>query len=214
MTEIVDSTTGNSPLRVMCFLDFWNFTLTFSEQEQGFQTDWYKLPGVLVAETGRVVNCPVTYERLFIAGSYDANSSKEAKLYHWANNALAHVPDVSVHFAQRQQRTHGPKCTGPDHHEINICPHCGASMLGTHEKGVDTRIVTEMLDTALTRQCDVIVLVSADKDFIPVVEKLQNKNIKCVHAFFPNRGNELAKRCWGSFNLFALRDQYRRSIKP
>jgi uncharacterized LabA/DUF88 family protein len=197
----------------MCFLDFWNYTLSFSEQDPGFLTDWYMLPGVLVNAVERIVRSPVTYERLFIAGSYDANSSKESKLYHWASNVLARVPGVSVDFAQRQQRTHGPKCTGRDHHEVTECPKCGATMLGTQEKGVDTRIVTEMLDAALTKQCDILVLVSADKDFIPAVEKLQNKNIKCIQAFFPNQGNELGKRCWGSFNLFALREQYRRFIK-
>lgn len=213
MIEAVVSQAGNISHRVMCFLDFWNYELTLAGHhglEPGFRTDWFKLPGVLMGEVARITIQPVTYEGLFIAGSYDANASKDAKLYYWANNVLAHVPGVTIDFTQRQQKTQGPKCTGPEHHEIIVCPQCGASMKGTQEKGVDTRIVTEMLDRALTKQCDILVLISADKDFIPAVEKLQNKNIKCIHAFFPNSGNELGKRCWGSFNLFALRDQYRR----
>ncbi len=87
-------------------------------------------------------------------------------------------------------------------------------MLGTQEKGVDTHIVTEMLDVAFSGRCDAIVLVSADKDFIPAVQKLMNRNIKVIHAFFPNHGNELAKNCWGNFNLFSVRDVYRRTMKP
>lgn len=203
----------DEPLKVMCFLDFWNYELTLSGSqglEPGFRTDWYKLPGVLVQQAGLLLKRDVQYERLFIAGSYDATSSKDAKLYHWASTVLAHVPGVSIDFSQRQQRTKGPTCTGPTHCEIKDCPVCGSSMLGTQEKGVDTRIVTEMLDTALTKQCDALVLISADKDFIPAVEKLLNKNIKCIHAFFPNNGYELGKRCWASFNLFDLRESFRR----
>lgn len=202
-----------SPLRIMCFLDFWNYELTLSGPnglEPGFRTDWYKLSGVLTQQAAQCLGQPVTYERLFVAGSYDATTSKDSKLYHWANNVLAHIPGVYVDFSQRQQRTQGPKCTGPTHCEVTTCPKCGASMLGTQEKGVDTRIVTEMLDTALSDQCDVLVLVSADKDFIPAVEKLRNKNIKCIHAFFPRNGYELGKQCWGNFDLFAVRDQFRR----
>ena len=83
-------------------------------------------------------------------------------------------------------------------------------MLGYQEKGIDTRIATEMLDAGLQDSCDVIILVSADKDFIPVVDKLAQKNVKCINAFFPHRGNELANKCWGRFNLFDVRNQFKR----
>lgn len=197
----------------MCFLDFWNYELTMAGPdglEPGFLTDWYKLPPVLVQLAALRLGRTVTYERLFIAGSYDAGSKKDTGLYRWANTVLAHIPGVYVDFSPRQQRTAGPKCTGPNHCETQTCPSCGASMLGTMEKGVDTRLVTEMLDTALGGQCDAIILVSADKDFIPAVDKLTSKNIKCIHAFFPHYGYELGKRCWAQFDLFAIREQFRR----
>jgi uncharacterized LabA/DUF88 family protein len=208
------SSSGNDdkPLKVMCFLDFWNYELTMksSVMEPKFLTDWYKLPKVLVTQAGNLLGRPALYERLFVAGSYDAGSIGDAKLFTWANNVLGRIPGVVVSFTQRQRRTTGPHCIGPKHCEVTTCPHCGASMLGTQEKGVDTRIVTEMLDTALTGQCDVLVLVSADKDFIPAIEKLGDKNIKCIHAFFPHNGYELGKACWASFDLFSIRDQFRR----
>lgn len=215
-TTDVPTADEQPPLKIMCFLDFWNYELTLAGPEglePGFLTDWYKLPEVLVQQSGLLLERKVLYERLFIAGSYNAASSKDAKLYHWASSVLARIPGVSIDFSQRQQRKTGPKCTGENHCEIVECPVCKASMLGTQEKGVDTRIVTEMLDTALTGQCDALVLVSADKDFIPAVEKLYNKNIKCIHAFFPENGFELGKRCWGSFNLFDLRESFRRMPK-
>ena len=104
----------------------------------------------------------------------------------------------------------GPCCTGTAHHEITACPICNASMLGTQEKGVDTQIAIEMLDMAYSGRCDAIVLVSADKDFIPAIPKLWQRGVKLIHAFFPGYGYELAKQSWGSFDLFHLREQFRR----
>jgi uncharacterized LabA/DUF88 family protein len=199
--------------KVACFLDFWNHELTMKELESDFKTDWFKLPQVLVAAAESKIGRPVTYEKMFIAGSYDPDSSNDGKLLNWARTVLSRVPGVMVDFAPRQKKLRGPCCTGKEHHEIKNCPECGASMLGTQEKGVDTRVATEMLHAGLTGQCEFLVLVSADKDFIPAVEKLQESNIKCIHAFFPRYGYELARKCWASFDLFALREQYRRPVR-
>ena len=51
---------------------------------------------------------------------------------------------------------------------------------------------------------DVAILVSGDKDFIPAVEHVQAKNFKVINAAWKNRGNELAKVCWASFDIDAL----------
>ena len=45
-----------------------------------------------------------------------------------------------------------------------------ADMRGTEEKGVDTHIATAMISLAWIDNYDVGVLVSSDRDFIPVVE--------------------------------------------
>ena len=83
-------------------------------------------------------------------------------------------------------------------------------MLGTQEKGVDTQIVTEMLNKAYSNQCDTIVLVSADKDFVPAVEKLLNKGVKVIHARMSNYGYELTRKSWGNFDLFRHREKFKR----
>jgi uncharacterized LabA/DUF88 family protein len=198
------------PVKIMFFIDFWNYELTMKELDPHFLTDWFLLPSVITQEVSKLFDAPVQYERCFIFGSYDLASLRDAKLWGWASNVLAKVPGVSVNFVQRQQRRNGPCCTGSKHHEIRACPECGASMLGTQEKGVDTQIAVEMLDMAFSGRCDAVVLVSADKDFIPVVDKLWLRNIKVIHAYFPNHGNELSGKCWGSFNLFKARDKFRR----
>lgn len=205
-----DCLSANARQRVMIFIDFWNYELTMKELEPEFLTDWFKLPDSIVKEAEKLLGEPLQYERCFIFGSYDPNSVKDAKLCSWASKVLTRVKGAQVSFVARQKRAKGPSCTGKDHHEIAECPHCGASMLGTQEKGVDTQLAIEMLDMAFSDRCDVIVLLSADKDFIPAVEKLLGRNIKVIHAFFPNHGHELAGKSWGSFDLFKIRDNFRR----
>ena len=199
-----------SPVRVMFFIDFWNYELTMKELDPAFLTDWFLLPPAITQEISSLFDAPVQYERCFVFGSYDPSSGGDTRLRNWAGNVLSKVPGVLANFAARQKRKKGPLCTGKDHHEITACPICNASMLGTQEKGVDTQIAVEMLDMSFSGRCDALVLVSADKDFIPVIKKLWNHGTKVIHAFFPNHGHELAKESWASFDLFRIREQFRR----
>lgn len=198
------------PVNIMFFIDFWNYELTMKALDPTFLTNWFALPRVITQESAKLLGMPVQYEGCFIFGSYDPNALGDIKLRNWAKNVLPKIPGALVNFFPRQKRTKGPCCTGGAHHEITTCPLCGASMLGTQEKGVDTQIAIEMLDMAYSGRCDAIVLVSADKDFIPAVMKLWQRGAKVIHAFFPGYGHELAKQSWGSFDLFKLRDQFRR----
>lgn len=196
--------------RVMIFIDFWNYELTMKELDPAFLTDWFKLPEAICAEVSKLLGEPVKYERCFIFGSYDPASTGDTKLRAWATKVLSKVKGAQVSFVPRQKCAHGPCCTGKEHHEVTTCPICGSSMLGTQEKGVDTQISIEMIDMAYSNRCDIIVLLSADKDFVPVVEKLLNRNIKVVHAYFPNHGHELAGKSWASFDLFKIREKFQR----
>ena len=83
-------------------------------------------------------------------------------------------------------------------------------MRGTEEKGVDTRIVTDMMSLAWADNYDVAVLVSADRDFVPVAEFLQTRGIKVLHGAFPPKGAVLPQKCWGSINVPRIRATFRR----
>ncbi len=84
-------------------------------------------------------------------------------------------------------------------------------MRGTEEKGVDTRITTAMVSLAWIDNYDVALLVSSDRDFVPVVEFLATKGKKVIHGAFPPSAAELTRKCWGSFNIPAIRERFRRS---
>ncbi len=83
-------------------------------------------------------------------------------------------------------------------------------MRGTEEKGVDTRIVADMISLAWANAYDVAVLVSADRDFVPVTEFLQTKGIKVMHGAFPPNGSELSQKCWGHFDIAPLMPQFKK----
>ena len=85
-----------------------------------------------------------------------------------------------------------------------------ADMRGTEEKGVDTHIATAMISLAWIDNYDVAVLVSSDRDFIPVVEFLETRGIKVVHGAFPPAASDLTRKCWGSVAIPDIQERFRR----
>lgn len=84
-------------------------------------------------------------------------------------------------------------------------------MRGTEEKGVDVRMATDMISLAWIDNYDIAVLVSSDKDFVPVAEFLETRGIKVIHGAFPKEGAQLRARCWGHIDVTDLRQHYCRS---
>ena len=82
-------------------------------------------------------------------------------------------------------------------------------MKGTEEKGVDVRMATDMISLAWADNYDIAVLVSSDRDFVPVAEFLETRGIKVIHGAFPPSGAQLTARCWGSVNIVRLREECR-----
>lgn len=83
-------------------------------------------------------------------------------------------------------------------------------MRGTEEKGVDTRIATDMVSLAWADGFNCAVLVSSDRDFVPVAEFLQTRGIKVVHGAFPPSGSHLTQKCWAHLDLPRLRVAFQR----
>lgn len=66
---------------------------------------------------------------------------------------------------------------------------------------------------AWSKAYDVAVLVSADRDFVPVAEFLQNEGLKVVHGCFPPKGSHLSQKCWGNLNLTKLMPAFQLAAK-
>ena len=202
---------GANRIRAMVFLDFWNFQLSINNVEYHFSVDWQRLGPVLTREALNIVDssAQLSFEGMNVYGSHDPDSSKDRKFRNWASGTLDKFPGVQVVMLPRQRKRSGPRCPSC-FREITQCPQCGADMRGTEEKGVDTRIATDMIKLAWVGAYDVAVLVSSDRDFVPVVEFLNTRGIKVIHATFPPQGSLLSQACWGNIAIPSMIETFRR----
>jgi uncharacterized LabA/DUF88 family protein len=201
----------HSRLRVRIFVDFWNFSLSIRSRDEKFRVDWRKLGPTLASEAGKLVEPAgmAHYEAMHVYGSYDPNKPKDGQFRHWFANTLDRMPGVNVVLLERKKKRSYPKCPRCQT-EVTGCKSCGGDMRGTEEKGVDTRIATDIISLAWSESYDVAVLVSADRDFVPVAEFLQSKGIKVVHGAFPPNSSELSQKCWGNLEIPRLMPLFER----
>lgn len=186
--------------RIHVFVDFWNYTLNAQSEIDRFSTDWKTLPKILTREAGLLVDpsALAIYSGMNVYGSY--NSVTERALKNWSTSVLDAFPGVNAHFKPRTRKKGYPKCPNC-HSEHKLCVSCNADMRGTEEKGIDTRLVTDLVSLAWEGAYDIAVLVSADQDFVPAAEYLQNKGIKVIHGGFPPSGMLLRQKCWGTIDI-------------
>ena len=143
-------------------------------------------------------------------GVDNPGSGKDAGLRRWVANTVGKFPGVIVSITPRRARGF-PTCPSC-HTAVRSCPlpECGADLRGTEEKGVDTRIATDMISLAWDANYDVAVLVSSDRDFVPVAEFLGKRGIIVIHGAFPPSASELSQACWGNLNIPDLRHAFQR----
>ena len=195
--------------RVRVFIDFWNYSLSMREIDESFRTDWSRLGLVLSQAAVAVIDATARgeYQGLNFYGSHDPDSVRDRKLHRWATTVVDTFPGVSVSIMPRQKKRSPPRCPAC-YAKVQSCPKCGTDMRGTEEKGVDVRMATDMISLAWVDNYDIAVLVSSDRDFVPVAEFLETKGIKVIHGAFPPKGAHLTRKCWGSINIAELRDAF------
>ena len=193
----------------MVFVDFWNFTLSLG---RSFPVDWERLGPFLAQEASAIVDADAltSYQGMYVYGSYDPNSAKDKGTRKWLMNTVDKFRGAQVILTERQHKGSGPKCPAC-YKETSQCPSCSSDMRGTEEKGVDTRIATDMIKFAWIDNYDIAVLLSSDRDFVPVIDFLDTRGIKTIHAAFPPSGSLLTQRCWGNINVPAMIEKIRRS---
>jgi uncharacterized LabA/DUF88 family protein len=188
------------PLRARIFVDFWNLQLNIIEERgNSYRLDWTALSPFLIAQSETLLGSTLQLEETTVYLSYDPNTTKGKSLRNWAINALDRFPGIRVVDKERKVKR-APSCPNC-HRQVQVCPYCGGRMRGTIEKGIDTAIVTDMIKLAWADAWDVAVLVSSDRDFIPVVEFLTTKGRRVINAYFPPKGMELARVCWANIDL-------------
>lgn len=204
-----ESPLPNHGLRVRVFLDFWNFTLAMKREDPSFQTDYRRLGTVLAHAAIEVVDptARLDYEGMTIYGSY-AEGDRDASLQRWFD-IVSGFPGVSLRTTPRRRIPSSITCSRC-HRVVDECPDCGTKLGGYKEKGVDVRLATDLIRLAWSDQYDIAVLGSSDGDFVPMAEALDAQKSKIVHAAFPPSGRELSRKCWASFSVPRIRQDFRR----
>lgn len=191
-------------LRTRIFVDFWNFQLNWNERTGKAQCDWKALPSVLTAESRQLLATAgldgdlVLDETLVYASVKPGDADKNLKA--WLTTFVDRQPSFRVKIRDRRVRSGGVWCNSC-RSQIAECPHCNAAFERSPEKGIDAAIATDLLSLSWEGVLDVAVLVSGDSDFVPAVERIQEKGLKVVNATWRNHGHELAHACWASFDL-------------
>ncbi len=187
-------------MRARIFIDFWNLQLTIREHRgSAYRLDWYKLSPFLISEAESILGDSLRFDGTRVYISYDPNSSKDRGLKNWASNVLDRMPGIKVVVKKRRPR--GAPCCPDCHGVIANCPLCGGKIKRTIEKGIDTAIATDMISLAWEEAWDLGILVSSDRDFIPVVEFLATKGRRVMNGYFPPKGMHLARTCWASIDI-------------
>lgn len=207
---MVEAVSQTNKIRVRIFVDFWNFSLELRRQDDTFRVDWKPIGNLLTKEAGKIVdgNVLASFEGMHVYGSYDPDKPEDAKLRNWLSNWLDKQPGIHTIILPRQRKKGYPKCP-KCHNESTHCVKCGTDMRGTEEKGVDISIAKDMISLAWVDAYDVAVLVSADRDFVPIADFLQTKGVKVIHGSFPPKGSELSQKCWGNIDIVKLMPQFR-----
>lgn len=191
--------------RVRLFVDFWNYQLHYNQQMgPSARCDWSRLPAAFVAAAEQTLNAagvgePLALEETRVYASYNPSRAEDVRLRTWLSNFLDRQPSFRVFVTQRKDKSATFRCRDCGQ-VFGTCPACGEPLVRSREKGVDTAIVTDMLSLAWESAFDVAILVSADADMIPCVQRIQEKGLKVINATWPGLGFDLAKACWASFD--------------
>ena len=143
--------------------------------------------------SSRHTDAEAVYTGCHVYASVDPRNQADAGLRRFLH-AMNGFPGYRVTVKERKPRgpytCQHPGCRRP----LLACPHCGRALQGTVEKGVDTALATDLIQGALDNLFDAAVLMSADADFVPAVELVQNRTGKRVIHAPPHRLPEAAAR--------------------
>lgn len=185
---------------VRIFIDFWNFQLCWNDAhpfdkakgEGPTKIDWKSLPSVLMNELPQAlggIKEGLQFKGVNVYASVNPDPrSKDGPLKGFLIKNLNQMVGYRVHVSDRKER-HAKDAQGRD-------------IVRTVEKGVDTRIVTDLFSGAINNSFDVALLVSNDSDFCPAVATIQDRLDKqIIHVGFRRGGDEIRAACWSHIVL-------------
>lgn len=186
------------------FVDYWNFTNTLKAEAQfrggTASVDWPEFNGWLVEQASRLLDVDyVEFARVHFFTAYNPGTrrGRGQKAFF---QALRQREKHSVWMNAQRQRRNPPNCPSC-REEFGECPNCGADMRGYEEKGVDVALAVRMMRELHEGRLDTAILISADRDFIPLIEEIRRYRVTVLYAGFPSGGSAVRDRCDEAIDL-------------
>lgn len=199
-------------MRVIIFVDYWNFQINWNERVQR-RCNWSEIPILFINKVKSLFtvtneNFQPEYQGTKVYASVNPAVGKDNRLRNYLERTLKKEPGFDVYIKERHWKKRSVKCNNPQCRKETVnCPHCDSPFQRASEKGVDAAIITDMLKLHCSGVYNVAVLVSADSDLIPMVEYLQDHNVKVINAAWKNYGYDLLNACWAHFYIDDLTNQ-------
>jgi uncharacterized LabA/DUF88 family protein len=192
--------------RVRIFIDFWNFQLSWNQRAADKKCDWTALPRTGLAAAAACLasvgqHGSLDLEETLLYASVDPEA--DAGLKGWLTNFLDRQPSWRVSVSERRRQPRSLYCRHC-RAKTECCPQCQKPYFGKPEKGVDAAIVTDLLSLAWQDAFDIAILITSDADFVPAVERVQEKGLKVINGGWAGRGHHLKTACWAHFEFDGL----------
>jgi uncharacterized LabA/DUF88 family protein len=180
--------------------DFWNFQLCWNDAfpfdkakgQSPTRIDWKGIPSVLMSELPTSLGSPkepLQFRGINVYASVNPDpQGKDVALKNFLHKVLNQMPGYQVFVFDRKERRS---------FDAN-----GQPVVRMIEKGVDTRIVTDLFAGAINNTYQVALLISNDSDYCPAIATIQERLDKqIIHVGFRRGGDEIRSACWSHIIL-------------
>ncbi|HEY0411838.1 MAG TPA: NYN domain-containing protein [Allosphingosinicella sp.] len=181
-------------MRVRIFVDHANFDIAWRHEvgSCGGDLAWEELPGVIMNHLSSINYLQRAEMELrgisVYASTRQPGRQEDRHFDHWLRFELDQLPGYTVKISPRQRRVE--RCD-KGHESVHYV-----------EKGVDTKIVCDMMALAMRDLYDVAVVISDDSDLVPSVECVQDVLDKhVVHVGFERSGAQIRSAAWSHLLL-------------
>ena len=144
----------------------WNRLGGTDTNDRPLRITWADLlPQALTAAVGKKRAEDVTYAGAHVYASVDPVGDAPLRRF---LHAMDSFPGYTVLAKEGRSSKHVVRCARC-RNEIDTCPECHEPLRRTVEKGIDTAIVTDMIQMAYDNVYDIAILGSTDADLCPAV---------------------------------------------
>jgi uncharacterized LabA/DUF88 family protein len=88
------------------------------------------------------------------------------------------------------------------------CTRCRGNVGRVSQRGLDSPLAADLLALARVGAYDGAILVSSDLGLVPVVDFLQGKGLRIIHAGFSPLAADLSRACWAAIDLGEHRSKF------